>query len=794
LGRLSYKILLATALFLVTFSSALAGGRTPVRTGGYAEGEVLVKFRADVSAASLEEAGAALGAVRVREFKRLGLHHLRLPAGFPVDEAVGMFRAHPDVEYAEPNYILRMNATPDDPYYSYIWALNNIGQTVEGVSGAWDADIDAPEAWDTTTGSDSVLIAVMDSGIDYNHPDISPNMWQNPLETAGNDLDDDGNGYVDDVWGWDFFSGDSDPMDDVGHGTHVAGIIAAKGNNGTGSVGVNWTAKIMALKFLDINGMGYTSDVISAIEYASNEGAHVINCSFGGSNYSQALKDAIDASPALFVCAAGNTGSDNDAWNEYPAGFESSNILAVAASDQDDNLAYFSNYGATSVDVAAPGSNILSSITAPRPGEWFDDFEDADISDWSTDAAGSWTVENGALSDGPGDYQNNADKWVRQELFLSGKKGCGIEYTLTLQMEEGFDFLYLETSTDLISWSTVQYHTGVLSGEYTSSSLPSSGSGTLYVRFRLTSDGTITSGGAYIDNVAVTCASENYDGSSEYSYQSGTSMAAPMASGVAGLIKAQNPQMTGIEIKERIISSVDALASLDGLLLSGGRINAANSLLAAPGNVLAQAVSKSQIDLAWTDKSATELGFVIERKSTDAYFGGATEDFASVAWVHSNVTYYSDTGLRSGTTYTYRVKAYTDTNVSANSNESSAETLSSDDGGGGGGGLCFIATAAYGSRLAPEVQALRDFRDRHLLKSRLGRGLVSRYYKYSPPLADYISRRPGARFLARLALAPVVFGVRHPGVAAGSGAAAVFLLALSLAYYEGKRFRKGKND
>ena len=273
----------------------------------------------------------------------------------------------PGFRYVEPDFIISLDATtPNDPSFPSLYGLNNTGQT----GGTLDADIDAPEAWDLTIGSRSIVVGVIDTGVDYTHPDLAANIWTNPGEIAGDGIDNDGNGYVDDVHGYDFVNNDGDPMDDNGHGTHVSGTIGAVGNNAVGVAGVNWQVQIMGLKFLDSNGSGPTSAAVSALNYATmmrnNYGVNIrlTNNSWGGGAFSQALSDAITASGnagMLFVAAAGNSASNNDATPSYPASYNLPNIIAVAATDQNDALASFSNYGATSVDLAAPGVSILST-------------------------------------------------------------------------------------------------------------------------------------------------------------------------------------------------------------------------------------------------------------------------------------------------------------------------------------------------------------------------------------------------------------------------------------------------
>ncbi len=285
------------------------------------------------------------------------LYKLKLEDPLRKDEILKSLNADPKVEYAEPNFILHTTIIPDDPDFSKLWGLLNTGQT----GGSAGADIDATLAWDILKTS-SVVVGVIDTGVDYNHPDLAANMWKNPGEVAGNNIDDDGNGFVDDVYGWDFANNDSDPMDDYGHGTHVAGTIGALGNNGIGITGINWSVKIAALKFLSSNGSGTTADAIQAIQYANLMGIKITNNSWGGGGYSQALSDAIAAGSNLFIAAAGNDGRNIDTFTFYPAGYNLDNIISVAATDHNDNLAYFSNYGATSVDLGAPGVNIYSTV------------------------------------------------------------------------------------------------------------------------------------------------------------------------------------------------------------------------------------------------------------------------------------------------------------------------------------------------------------------------------------------------------------------------------------------------
>jgi thermitase len=340
---------------------------------------IIVKLEENATRSDLEEVNDQNNASTEKDLPRSQVNVVDLPRDLSVGEAVENYEASPNVEYAEPDFVLRPSQTrsANDSYYPRLYGLNNSGQN----GGAQGADVDAPEAWNSTIGDSNTVVAVIDEGVDINHPDLRNNIWTNPGETARDGIDNDRNGYVDDVNGWDFYNNDAsvyDPDSATGagddHGTHVAGTIAAEGNNSAGVVGVNWQAKIMPLKFLGPTG-GYTSDAVEALNYAVNKGVKVSNNSWGGGGSSQALLDAInraDAAGHLFVAAAGNGGADgvgdnNDTTPHYPSSYNSANIISVAATNSQDSFASFSNYGANSVDVTAPGVGILSTL----PGETY---------------------------------------------------------------------------------------------------------------------------------------------------------------------------------------------------------------------------------------------------------------------------------------------------------------------------------------------------------------------------------------------------------------------------------------
>ncbi len=327
---------------------------------------IIVRFRSEAGA--IHETADLYGPTRTAGTVPLGfgLHQLELKPGVSIESMLQTYRNDTNVLYAEPDYRVRVASVPNDALFGDQWDMHNTGQ----LGGVADADIDAPEAWDLSTGTGSTVVAVIDTGVDYLHPDLAPNIWTNPGEVPGDGIDNDNNGYVDDVHGYDFFNDDGDPLDDHNHGTHVAGTIGARGNNSVGVAGVNWDVQIMAVKFLGADGSGSTSDAIAAVRYAVDNGAQISNNSWGGDPYSQALYDAIaDARDQghIFVAAAGNgnfigLGVDNDATPFYPASYDLDNIVAVAATDRNDQIAIFSNFGSTSVDVGAPGVDILSTL------------------------------------------------------------------------------------------------------------------------------------------------------------------------------------------------------------------------------------------------------------------------------------------------------------------------------------------------------------------------------------------------------------------------------------------------
>lgn len=333
-------------------------------------GEVLVKVKPGHVGKFLAKK-SLLDAEVKKEIRTLtGQYFLLKSDSKSAQNLLSSLRDLPEVSFAEPNYLYKIVDAPADPLYGKLWGLSNTGSnepdrnggqsTTPGIQGA---DIDAERAWTITRGSKKVKIAVIDTGIDYNHPDLKNNIWKNEKEIAGNGIDDDQNGYIDDVRGWNAFKDNGDPMDGNSHGTHCAGTIGAEHNN-VGVSGMMSEVTLVPVKFLSDEGSGSLADAVEAIDYATKVNVDLMSNSWGGGGYSQALFDSIKLAKdkgILFVAAAGNDASNNDSRPSYPAGYEIDNVISVASHTAQDTLSSFSNYGRRTVHVAAPGTNILSS-------------------------------------------------------------------------------------------------------------------------------------------------------------------------------------------------------------------------------------------------------------------------------------------------------------------------------------------------------------------------------------------------------------------------------------------------
>lgn len=884
----------------------------------YVPGEILVKYKKGVTKSLEKEFNKKFAAANIQEFPSVGIYNLEVAPSSSVEETLKALLADPNVEFAEPNYIVYAVDTPTDPFFSSQWSLHNTGQT----GGTYDADIDATEAWSIQTGDNSVVIAVIDSGVDYTHEDLSSNIWINPDEIPNDGIDNDGNGYIDDSLGWDFYNNDNDPMDDSGHGTHVAGTIAAAGDNGIGIAGVNWTARIMPLKFIGDGGWGTTADAISAIDYAVAMGAHVMNNSWGGSYFSQALKDAIVASDTaglVFVAAAGNYGTNNDVIPFYPSAYDLPNIISVAATDHNDATATFSNYGPLSVDIAAPGVNIISTLPGDTYGSLsgtsmaspyvaglaglliatfpfltnhevktnilsnsdslsalsgkvlsegrINAYDSLNCSDTQLFVFINSPEDNYAISmgtpvnvrasvthgcgpvitgatvtarfsngdpdiilyddashgdeiGGDGIYSNNWAPGSQGSIIVTvnanktGFTGGSEEVTVTsicpynyddtisydwidatsgtdtgisaddgyATINIGFDFTFYGNTYSSATVSANGYITFASSGsDYYNDPIPNAanpnsiiapfwddlyppdGWAIYYLLQGVAPNRQLTIEWHQIPHYGyrsdtVTFEATLYESTNEivYRYKDVSFGKATFDYGGSATVGIENALGSeGLEYSFNSASLFDSLAV---------RFYPSCSPPSAPSGLAASTRSTSLINLVWTNNSSSELGNKIERKV------GPDGLYSEIATVSANVNRYSDPGLSKGTMYYYRVRSYNTAGSSPYSNETSTLTFESGEdnsttssSGGSGSPNCFIATAAFGSYLDPNVKVLRKFRDDYLLTNALGKTFVNLYYELSPPLANYISEHETFRTMTRWTLTPLIYGVKYSG-------------------------------
>jgi subtilisin family serine protease len=618
----------------------------------------------------------------------------------------------PAVEYVEPDYCLYPMGTPisQDADASLLWGLKNYGQSIDGNVGVAEVDINLEGVWQVTEGNPEVLVAIIDTGIDIRHPDLSHSIWINQGEIPDNGVDDDNNGLIDDLNGWDFVHDDKSVYDSASedaHGTHCAGIISAA-HDLLGVVGVAPGVKILPLKFMNASG-GSTSDAISAIEYAARAGAKIVNCSWGGSDSSQALQDAIGGSDMIFVTAAGNVDSgespkDIDDFPLYPASFDLDNIIAVAAVDNMGNLTSFSNYGYNSVDVAAPGKSIYST----RPDNKYGFLNGTSMATPYVSGVAALLASTG-INDNALIKQRILDSAVHNPLSSLSNK------ILTGGMVDALEALGINlapTASDL-SISGSLYPGEVLQGKY-----------------------------IYHD------ANQDPEGNSRFEWYRADSAQQD------NLI-----EIPGANLLQYTIKSEDI-----GKYLCFGLIPEASSGLTPGDLVLSDAVGPVEagplISLHLLDGSNDLLSDF--RPEQIDYQLNIDDSLSSLALT------YTGTAQSSVSVY-YNQLLQTEDQISLDPEGDTISIMVQTPGIAdrcytielyrNSIDQCFIATAAFGSKYEPAVVLLRAFRDQHLLTNNIGRSMVALYYHYSPPLAQYIADKEGLRVIVKILLTPVILAV-----------------------------------
>ena len=528
----------------------------------YKPGELLVKFKAGASEKEIEDLHKSLGSTVMGRMDGARLQKVKLRDGLSETEAIKLYSASPIVQTVERHALRYPDVTPNDPYFADQWGL---------------AKIHSPQAWEIAQGSQEVIVAVIDTGVDYSHPDLSQNIWTKDAEVKGVEgVDDDKDGFVDDSCGWDFGDQDAEPMDVDGHGTHVAGIIAALANNGQGIAGICWRAKILVLK-VQADGASEMESwaIVGAVRYAIDRGVRLVNCSFGGEAYSQIEQSAfadLRTAGALVICAAGNDGINTDVTPNYPSGYDLDNIVSVTASDQNDGLASFSNFGSATVDVMAPGVSIKSTTPVT-----------ADTDAYVDAVVGSKTTRYQALG----------------MLFagVTGQAGvtatayaCALGYPQDFPSEVAGKIALIRRGELYFSEKTRNAQNtgavGVIIYNNVVDDLDQNG-------------GTLGSPGNWIPAVSISKA----DGEAlqalgtpmvklvnspavdplAYGVKSGTSMAAPFVTGIAGLILSKTPSLGYTAARSALLATVDKVPAVAGKISSGGRVNALAALCSTLG-------------------------------------------------------------------------------------------------------------------------------------------------------------------------------------------------------------------
>ena len=535
----------------------------------YVEGEALVTFKQGIAVETAKKSLIAHGASMPKHYRRLSDHRRRQTAlarakGQTTMALIAALLRDPSIESAEPNYLRWVSAiSPNDTFFNLLWGLQNTGQSVNGTTGTAGDDIKFRNAWSLArTSTGEVVVAVLDTGVDYTHPDLAANMWNNPGEIPNNGNDDDGNGYVDDRYGYDFLNASPNPFDSGTHGTHVAGTIAAVGNNQLGVIGVAYKAKIMALR---ASNDGTTLDdaaIIAGLEYVTmmkGRGVNIVavNESFGGGGSNSIEVAAIQAAgnAGIVICvAAGNSSSNNDTTPDYPASYHLPNMIVVAASDQNDALASFSNYGPTTVDLAAPGVNIYSTLPVASATTLASvQYGTTNYSANAIEYSGISTGTTAAIYDCGLGYPADFPSAVSNNIAIIKRGTLTFSVKVSNAMAAGAVAAIVDNNISGNFNGTLQVVSNWISA--VSISLED---GTA-LRAMLPGTGTVVN--------ALT------GPSAIYTYKNGTSMATPHVVGAVAFAAMNFPSDNATQRVQRVLANVTPVPALAGKVSTGGRLN-----------------------------------------------------------------------------------------------------------------------------------------------------------------------------------------------------------------------------
>lgn len=606
MNKNTFVSLLTGLGLLLTQTLSFAGMAFPLAAGNqYVPDQILVKFKPGVATAVRAQMAQTYGAQAMQTLgNQSDLVLANLTPGQTVEQAVSAYSRDPNVAYAQPNYIYHALAVPTDPQYGQLWAAKNTRQTINSIvqgegsiyptnnPGTAGDDMNLESAWNAQTDCSTVVVAVVDSGINYNSTDLAANMWTNATDTKhGRNFASDAATGI-----------NSDPMDLAGHGTHVAGIIGAVGGNGIGGVGACWTAKLMAVRVLDATGAGATSTIISGIAYAITNGAKIINMSLGGAGgFDQAFSNAItnaQTNHVLVVVAAGNDGlttPNNDITPHWPCNFTQTNLICVAALDQSYALANFSDWGATSVDVGAPGTNIYSTwagtnavisdlVTGVTPTGWFGSSTTTGTGGgWGT-TTGGWLIDPTTNNWGTTLYNANTDDRAYKSFNLAGTNTAFLEAYAAINVKnlDYFNVNYTNAGGDpfAVGGTNIVAVTNAATGMTVTYSgkiiITPCISATCSVGFQLKSaPASVRDIGVATTNLSITTLTLN---TTSYNTINGTSMATPEVAGVAALVWAYNPQYTYTDVANAIKNGGRSIPALSGKTTTGNAVDAMGAL------------------------------------------------------------------------------------------------------------------------------------------------------------------------------------------------------------------------